>query len=111
MNKRNTSKELTACYQQPRKGTGATAVITLLLLLPWTIFILRSFRWALESPAAEIIIGTYAAAMILMAAAAIIVYVKGRIRNNLMKAALVIHCIYAGVGLTALLLMVGGMLQ
>ena len=41
-----------------------TAICTILLFVPWTIFPLRTNRWALESPAAEIIIACYCILMI-----------------------------------------------
>ena len=41
-----------------------TAVSTLIIFIPWTILPLRTFDWALESPAAEIIVYSYAAFMI-----------------------------------------------
>lgn len=41
-----------------------TAVSTLMIFIPWTILPLRTFDWALESPAAEIIIYIYAAFMV-----------------------------------------------
>lgn len=97
-------------HKSSAKNTAATAAIVLLLFLPWTILILRTFPWALKSPAAEITISAYAAAMILMAAAAIVVYVKGHVRNNLMKAALVIHCIYGGFGMISLFFIIGGLI-
>lgn len=41
-----------------------TAVSTLMIFIPWTILPLRTCSWALESPAAEIIIYSYAAFMV-----------------------------------------------
>ena len=38
------------------KNKICTAIATLMLFIPWTILPLRTFDWALESPAAEIII-------------------------------------------------------
>ena len=46
------------------KNKICTAIATLMLFIPWTILPLRTFDWALESPAAEIIIYSYAAFMI-----------------------------------------------
>lgn len=36
-----------------------TTICTLMIPIPWTILYLRSFAWALESPAAEITISCY----------------------------------------------------
>lgn len=36
------------------RNTILTVLCTLMLFIPWTILPLRSFRWALESPVAEI---------------------------------------------------------
>lgn len=40
------------------------AVSTVMLFIPWSILPLRTFDWALEMPAAEIIIICYAVFMI-----------------------------------------------
>ncbi len=45
------------------KNKICTAIATLMLFIPWTILPLRTFDWALESPAAELIIYSYAAFM------------------------------------------------
>lgn len=46
------------------KNKILTAVSVIMMFVPWTILPLRTFDWALESPAAEIIIYSYAAFMI-----------------------------------------------
>jgi hypothetical protein len=44
--------------KQSLKGL-LTAIAGLMMFLPWTILILRQYEWALQSPAAEIMIGSY----------------------------------------------------
>lgn len=43
----------------PTKAALLTAVCTVMVFLPWTIFPLRTQPWALEIPAAGIIIACY----------------------------------------------------
>ena len=44
-----------------------TFISLVMVFLPWTIFPLRTNPWALQSPAAEIIVYSYAAFMIFSA--------------------------------------------
>ena len=72
-----------------------TAISTIMLFVPWTILPLRSFDWALESPAAEIMIYSYAAFMIFSGIFSIFVYTKGKVKSKLMQICVVINNIYA----------------
>ena len=76
-----------------------TSVNLLLVFLPWTILILRMNAWALQSPAAEIIIGCYCAEMLLGGVFSIISYLKFRAQNKLMQIWLVINVLYAAAAL------------
>ena len=53
-----------------------TFVSLVMVFLPWTIFPLRTNPWALQSPAAEIIVYSYAAFMIFSAVFTTVAYVK-----------------------------------
>ena len=64
------------------KNKILTAVNTLMLFVPWTILPLRSFDWALKSPAAEIMISCYAAFMIFSGVFTLLSYVKAKAQNN-----------------------------
>lgn len=77
-----------------------------MILVPWTILPLRTFDWALESPAAEIMIACYAAFMIFSGVFTIISYVKANAQNNLMKVCLIVNSLYAVVGVVFLGMMV-----
>ncbi len=77
------------------KNKILTAVNTLMLFVPWTILPLRSFDWALESPAAEIMISCYAAFMIFSGVFTLLSYVKAKAQNNVMKVCLIINGLYA----------------
>lgn len=82
-----------------------TTICILMAFLPWTILPLRSFQWALESPAAEILISCYAAFMIFSGVFTALVYGKGRIQHTLMKLCVAINGIYALGGVIAFVLM------
>ena len=82
-----------------------TVIAGIMVFIPWTILILRQYQWALESPAAEIIIGSYAVFMIVSGIFTFAAYMKGKVQNNLMKICLVINEIYAVVGVMALVMM------
>lgn len=71
------------------------AVSVVMLFVPWTILPLRAFDWALESPAAEIIIYSYAAFMIFSGIFSILAYTRGRVKSKLMQVCVVINSIYA----------------
>ncbi len=80
-----------------------TFISLIMIFLPWTIFPLRTNPWALQSPAAEIIVYSYAAFMIFSAVFTTVAYTKGNVKNKVMQIAMVIHDIY---GFTALCLLV-----
>ena len=79
-----------------------TAVSTLMIFIPWTILPLRTFNWALESPAAEIIVYSYAAFMVFSGIFTLLSYTTAGVKNNLMKICLVITLMYA-VGAVAII--------
>ena len=81
------------------------AVSTLMIFVPWTILPLRTFDWALESPAAEIMIACYAGFMIFGGLFTILSYMKARVQNNLMKVCLVIHGLYLAGGIVVIAMM------
>ncbi len=72
-----------------------TAISTLMLFIPWTIFPLRTFGWALESPAAEIIIYSYAVFMFLSGVFTPWAYTKGGAKSKWMQVCTVVNCVYA----------------
>lgn len=76
------------------KNKICTAIATLMLFVPWTIFPLRTFDWALESPVAEIIVYSYAAFMIFSGLFSILAYTKGKVKNKWMQVCTVINGIY-----------------
>lgn len=88
------------------KNIILTAISTIMLFIPWTILPLRTNSWALESPAAAIIISIYAAFMIFSGIFTIISYVKARAQNNLMKLCLVVNSLYAVFGVAAFGMMI-----
>ena len=87
------------------KNKLLTTVSILMLFIPWTILPLRTFRWALESPTAEIMISCYAGFMIFSGIFTIVSYVKAKVQNPLMKVCLVVNSLYLAGGAAALLLM------
>lgn len=88
------------------KNKILTAVSAVMLLVPWTILPLRTFDWALESPAAEIMIACYSAFMIFSGVFTIISYVKAKAQNNLMKVCLIVNSLYAVAGVVFLGMMI-----
>ena len=88
------------------KNKILTAVSTIMLFIPWTILPLRTFDWALESPAAEIMIACYAAFMIFSGVFTIISYIKAKAQNNLMKVCLIVNSLYAVACFVFLCLMI-----
>ena len=78
-----------------------TLVSTVLMLVPWTLLVLRRFDWALQAPVAEILIGSYAAFMIFSGIFTFLVYKKAKIQNALMTLCLVVNSLYAVGGLAA----------
>ncbi len=83
-----------------------TAVSFIMIFIPWTILPLRSFEWALESPAAEIMIAGYAVFMIFSGVFTAVSYTKVKVQNQLMKICLVICCVYAAAGAVLLGMMI-----
>ena len=88
------------------KNKILTAVSAVMLLVPWTILPLRTFDWALESPAAEILLACYSAFMIFSGVFTIISYVKAKAQNNLMKVCLIVNSLYAVAGVVFLGMMI-----
>lgn len=88
------------------KNKMITFISTIMMIVPWTIFPIRTFDWALQSPAAEIIISCYAAFMIISGVFTIVSYVKLKLQNNLMKICLLVNSIYAVVGVVAFGMMI-----
>lgn len=86
------------------KNKILTAVSTIMLFVPWTIFPLRSFDWALKSPVAEIMVYGYAAFMIFSGVFSILAYTKGEVKSKLMQVCVVINSIYAAgaIGIIAM---------
>ena len=93
------------------KNKILTDVSTIMLFIPWTILPLRAFDWALESPAAEIMIACYAAFMIFSGVFTIISYAKAKAQNNLMKVCLVVNSLYAVAGVVFLGMMINTQLM
>lgn len=89
------------------KNKILTTICTLMIPVPWTILYLRSFSWALESPAAEIMISCYCIFMIFSGLFTILAYFGGKAQNALMKICLVVNGIYAmgGVMLFAMMIL------
>ena len=83
-----------------------TLVSFLMMFVPWTILLLRSFSWALESPVAEIMISCYALFMIFSGIFTMVVYVKKRVQNSLIKICVVVNGLYAVAGFAALGMMI-----
>ena len=83
------------------KNKICTAVATIMLFVPWTILPLRSFDWALEAPAAEILIYSYAAFMIFSGVFSILAYVKGKANGKWMQGCAANKGLYA-VGAAAI---------
>ena len=88
------------------KNKLLTAVSAVMLLVPWTILPLRTFDWALESPAAEIMIACYSVFMIFSGVFTIISYTKAKAQSNLMKVCLILNSLYAAAGAGVLGMMI-----
>lgn len=78
------------------KNKMFTSISAIMLFIPWTILPLRTFDWALKSPAAEIMIYSYAAFMIFSGIFSILAYTKGKVKTKLMQVCVAINSIYAG---------------
>lgn len=88
------------------KNKLLTTISTIMLFIPWTIFPIRTFDWALESPVAEIMISCYAVFMIFSGIFTIISYAKAKVQNNLMKLCLIVNGLYAVGGLAVFGMMI-----
>lgn len=77
------------------KNKMFTSISAIMLFIPWTILPLRTFDWALKSPAAEIMIYSYAAFMIFSGIFSILAYTKGKVKTKLMQVCVAINSIYA----------------
>ena len=86
------------------KNKILTVISAIMLFVPWTILPLRTFGWALESPAAEILIYSYAAFMIFSGIFSILAYTKGKVKSKLMQVCAAVNSIYA-VGAIAIIAM------
>lgn len=86
----------------PTKAAILTALCTIMVFIPWTIFPLRTQPWALEIPAAGMIIACYAIFMIFSGIFTLICHSKYRAQNTLMKICVVINLIYAIFGVAVL---------
>lgn len=84
------------------KNNIIKTVSTLMLFIPWTLLPLRSFPWALEYPAAEIMIASYAAFMVLSGIFTIYSYRKWNVKGIWMQICTAINGIYAAVGIVVL---------
>ena len=80
-------------------------ISTIMLFVPWSIFLLRMNAWALQSPAAEISISCYAAFMIFSGIFTIWGYAKEHVRDLWMQICCVINGLYGVVGIGAFCLM------
>ena len=80
------------------KNKICTTIATLMMLVPWTILPLRSHQWALESPAAEIIISCYIGFMLFSGIFTIHCYSRGGLKNKWMQVCAVVNGIYAVTG-------------
>lgn len=80
------------------KSKICTLISTVMMFVPWTIFLLRANRWALESPAAEIIVVSYVALMVFSGIFTVLCYAKGAVKNKLMQVCTAVNGIYAVVG-------------
>lgn len=93
------------------KNKILTAVSTIMLFIPWTILPLRSFDWALKSPAAEIMILSYAAFMIFSGIFSILVYTKGKVKSKLMQVCVANNSIYAVGAIAIVAMSIPGLIQ
>ena len=93
------------------KNKILTAVSTIMLFIPWTILPLRSFDWALKSPAAEIMILSYAAFMIFSGIFSILVYTKGKVKSKFMQVCVAINSIYAVGAIAIVAMSIPGLIQ
>lgn len=83
-----------------------TGICIMMLPMPWTILYLRQFEWALESPAAEIMIAVYAVFMIFSGVFTIWAYMKQKAQKGLMKLCVMVNSLYGAGGIAVLGMMV-----
>lgn len=88
------------------KNKLLSTLSTIMLFVPWSILLLRTFDWALQSPTAEIMIACYAAFMVFSGLFTMISYIKAKIQTNWMKVCLVINSVYAIAGLVFLAMLI-----
>ena len=93
------------------KNKILTAISTIMLFIPWTILPLRSFDWALKSPAAEIMILSYAAFMIFSGIFSILAYTKGKVKSKIMQVCVAINSIYAVGAIAIVAMSIPGLIQ
>ena len=67
--------------------------------------------WALKSPAAEIMILSYAAFMIFSGIFSILVYTKGKVKSKLMQVCVAINSIYAVGAIAIVAMSIPGLIQ
>lgn len=84
------------------KEKVTTAISLITCFIPWSILYLRTFSWALESPAAEISIIGYCLLMIAGGVFAIAAYKKRIARGTLMQICVAVNGIYAAAGIALL---------
>lgn len=88
------------------KNKICTTIATIMLFVPWTILPLRTFDWALETPAAQIIVICYALLMIFSGFFTIHMYRTGRGKGLWMQICTIVCVIYAAAAVAILALMV-----
>ncbi len=82
-----------------------SALAALLSLLPWGLLLVRRYPWALESPAAELLIGGTAVLMILLGVFTALCCIKGKMRGILIRFCFAVDLLYAAFGAAVLLMM------
>ena len=87
------------------KNRVLTGLCVVMLFLPWSILLLRTHAWALQSPAAEILIAGYAVFMIFSGIFTLFVYRNSAVRGLVIKICLLINGLYALAGAAALAMM------
>lgn len=82
-----------------------TVICAVMMVFPWTLLAVRTQEWALRAPWAGILIGGYAAVMILGGIFTFYLYGKRKIQHGVMKICTVINGIYAAGGAAVICLM------
>lgn len=70
-------------------------LVFLLMFVPWTIFVLRQYEFAMVMPNATIIIGIYCVEILVAFVLTAFVYFRKRVRDILSSIALVVNGMYA----------------